>query len=104
MLRNLGITAAASALLLLGAAGVAFAGDYDGDGDDDGDGHGHGGHDRESSYNTDCSSHESVEQTNDGDQTILGGNSNITDLNGPGGASADKIAICPSIGNNNHIG
>ncbi len=103
MLRKLGVTAAASAMLLLGAAGVAFAGDFDGD-DDGSDGNGHGSHDRESSYNTDCSSHESVEQTNHGDQTILGGNSNITDLNGPGGASADKIAICPSVGNNNHIG
>jgi hypothetical protein len=94
MLKKLGIVGVAAATLTLGAAGVAFAGDYDHDHGD----HSHHRGDHEAGVN--CSSHERTEQYNSGHQ-VVGGNVIGRDINGFWGGSADKVAICPSVGNNN---
>ncbi len=82
MLKKLVIAGAVSAAALLGVTGVAFASDEN--------------------NNTDCSSVDSTEQSNEGDQ-LVGGNSSIKDLNGFIGGSIDQPGFCPSAFNENEF-
>jgi hypothetical protein len=105
VLKKLGlVTAAVAATAMLGAGGIAYAGDYDGDHDghssnDDSDGPAHLWRGDNNTY---CVSKENHEQHNSGRQ-LIGGNGSASDLNGPGGASADQVVVCPSVGNHNKV-
>jgi hypothetical protein len=53
---------------------------------------------------TKCTSNDSIEQSNDGDQ-LIGGNLGAQDLesNILGAQVTRPAGICPSVGNNNHL-
>ena len=97
MIKKLGIVTAVVATLSLGVAGAAYAGDYDGDGHKS---H-HKSHKKKGTDDngTDCRTHENTEQSNKGKQ-LIGGNVDVKNITGFIGGTADKVAICPSVGNN----
>ena len=94
MLKKLGIVSAIVASATVGVAGIAYAGDYN-----DHHHHSHHSHHKGDDYSVDCSSHEKVDQRNKGKQ-LLGGNVDLRNISGVWSGTADKIAICPSVGNN----
>ena len=87
MLKKLIIVSSAAAVVTLGWAGVASAGEPH---------HGDGG--------TNCTANDTTKQHNKGHQ-LVGGNLSAQDLNGNVlGAQATRPAgICPSIANNNDL-
>ena len=106
------IVSVTAAVAMFGAVGVAYAGDDDqGNGGRSGSHHSrsdHGGGDRSASDqgrgSTNCTSDDTMHQSNKGHQ-FIGGNLGAQDIAGnvAGVQSTRPAAICPSIGNNNHL-
>ncbi len=93
MLKKLATIGAAAAITVFGVAGVAYA-----------DGQHQKQYHKSTGQGPDCSSQEATNQTNYGNQ-VVGGNLNLKNITaGVLSGSADKIAVCPSVGNNNSIG
>jgi hypothetical protein len=84
------IVTVTSAVTMLGVAGVAYA---------DGGRHHHGG-----SNGTNCTSNDTIKQSNRGHQ-FIGGNLGAQDAQGNvlGVQSTRPAGICPSMLNNNHL-
>jgi len=97
------IVSVTTAVATVGAAGVAYAGDYS-EGGDHGGHHHSRGHHRDQGGNTNCTSNDNIHQSNKGRQ-FIGGNLGAQDLAGnvAGGQSTRPAAICPSLLNNNHL-
>jgi hypothetical protein len=110
MLKKLGIAVAIASVVTVGAAGVAYAGDYDDhksdhkshDSGDDSDDNGDDSDDNDSGVGIDCSSEEYTEQNNYGKQ-LIGGNINLRNIAGFIGAAIDHPAVCPKVANDNEI-
>lgn len=103
MLKKLGIAAAIASVITVGAAGVAYAGDYDGDHKDHKSKHkSHDDSDDDDDHDKgiNCSSHESTEQHN---KSLIGGNLNLKNITGFIGGVVEKPAVCPEIGNDNEF-
>jgi hypothetical protein len=104
MLKKLGIAAAIASVVTVGAAGVAYAGDYDDHKSDHKSNHkSHDdSDDNDSNVGIDCSSDEYTEQNNYGKQ-LIGGNINLRNITGFIGGAIDHPAVCPKVLNNNEV-
>jgi hypothetical protein len=101
-MKKLIIVSVTAAVAMFGAVGVAYAGDDDQGGSDHSRSHHSSGH--QGSGGTNCTSDNTIDQSNRGHQ-FIGGNLGAQDAetNVLGGQLTRPAAICPSIGNNNHL-
>jgi hypothetical protein len=101
------IVSVTASVAMLGAAGVAYAGDDD-QGSNSRSHHSRSDHDRDANFqgegSANCTANDNIHQSNRGHQ-VIGGNLGAQDAAGNvlGVQSTRPAAICPSIANNNHL-